>query len=101
MFGVCAAVDVLLVRRSLPAHCPVFGAASTLGSGHVSFKLKGKGYTGMEAVMKALPHAKHLLMYRDVRKVRSKRVLCFFRVRRVENAMHSSVVSFACSCMLS
>lgn len=68
MLGTCAAVDVLLARKTFPAHPPVAGAASTLGSGHVSINLKGKG-VAMEAVMKAMPDAKHLFMYRDVRKV--------------------------------
>lgn len=62
-------MDLFLARRSMPAHAPVFGAASTLGSDHISFNLKGSGFSVMEPIMKALPHARHLLMYRDVRKV--------------------------------
>lgn len=69
VFGVCATMDILLARSSLPVHAPGVGAASTLGPGHVSFNPKGIGFTVMEPIMKALPNAKHLLMYRDVRKV--------------------------------
>lgn len=65
----CAAVDVLLVRKSLPAHPPIFGAASTLGSGYVSFNPKGRGAVLMAKLVELLPHAKHMLMYRDARKV--------------------------------
>lgn len=69
VFGVCGAVDVLLARKSFPLHLPVFGAASTVGSAHVSFNPKGNCFMAMEAVIKAMPHARHMLMYRDPRKV--------------------------------
>lgn len=69
IFCVCAAVDVLLVRKSLPAHPPIFGAASTLGSGYVSFNPKGRGAVLMAKLVELIPHAKHMLMYRDARKV--------------------------------
>ncbi|CAM9810562.1 unnamed protein product [Laminaria digitata] len=69
VFGVCAAMDILLARSSLPVHAPGVGAASTLGPGHVSFNPKRICFTVMEPIMKALPNARHLLMYRDVRKV--------------------------------
>ena len=64
-------MDTILARRYLPVHAPPFGAASTLGSAHVSFNTKGNSFTVMEPIMKALPNARHLLMYRDVRKVAS------------------------------
>ncbi|CAM9436191.1 unnamed protein product [Ascophyllum nodosum] len=69
VFCVSAALDVLLARKSLPAHPPIFGAAATLGSAYVSFNPKGKGVLAMEPIIRSLPHAKHMLMYRDVRKV--------------------------------
>ena len=84
VFGVCAAMDTILARRYLPVHAPPFGAASTLGSAHVSFNTKGNSFTVMEPIMKALPNARHLLMYRDVRKVASALshmiFFCFFFV---------------------
>lgn len=69
IFSACAAVDVLLVRRSLPAHPPVFGEASTLGSGFVSFNPKGRCCSTMKAIIQSMPNAKHMFMYRDVREV--------------------------------
>lgn len=70
-------MDVLLARKTFPAHAPVAGAASTLGSGHVSINMKGKGLA-MEAVMKAMPDARHLFMYRDARKVALIRTMYLF-----------------------
>lgn len=69
IFGVCGAIDALLARRSLPSPPSVFGAATTAGAAHVSFNPKAMGVKAMQAIMKAMPHARHMIMYRDVRKV--------------------------------
>lgn len=71
VFGVCAAMDISLAQRSLPVHASTFGAASTLGSDHISFNPMSNAFSVMEPIMKALPNARHILMYRDVRKVAS------------------------------
>lgn len=62
-------MDVMLARKSLASQPPVSGAASTVGATHVSFNPKGKGFMAMEAIVKSAPHARHMLMYRDPRKV--------------------------------
>ena len=64
-------MDISLAQRSLPVHASTFGAASTLGSDHISFNPKCNSFPVMEPIMKSLPNAKHMLMYRDVRKVAS------------------------------
>lgn len=69
IFGTCGALDVMLARKAMPAHVPVSGASSRVGRGHVTFNPKAMCCGVMEPIARAMPHARHMLMYRDALKV--------------------------------
>lgn len=62
-------MDLKLVRKYLPSVQAASGSPSTIGQDCISINPKAKSYSYMEPVVRSLPHARHLFMYRDVREV--------------------------------